>query len=525
VVVGKAFPGSVGVRALWVGSDPGQHNMVVRNNTVKVETMTDDIATAFNDPGYSFSCVEFQGQDPAQPHPPVLFQNNTLITNLIFIAVGSGYGVGSAGYFYDTTFQKIDHNTTFFTPFRIGYWTWSSYGVKVIDSLAGAGVDLRAPVPNVAGDTAVHLSLDFGISSTRVYAKADGTPLANTTVAWRTDGGEQGSFVTDGKGQASNEWMTTRNLHAVGAPGGTMTQVQNRTITFTVAGYDPVTKNLGDVQKTGPAIVFGAGVVTPGCVAGTPTYPAVRFVLGADMNGDGRGEVLVVDSKGVLWAIPGMATGGLGQACQLGVGFGKIQVFGPGDINSDGRADLITLTPDGNLWMYRGNGMGPVSAPPTQIGWSWTGWRLVPVGDINGDKKPDLLGVNPSGMLYHYFGSGDSAGHFGTAGLCGSGWTGLNLYAGGDLNADGRSDILAVNPTAGWLYRYLGIGQGLFAPSVLAGSGWNVYTLASGADLNGDGLADIIGRNDKTGGLFFYKGQGTSGPSMFAPAIQIGTGW
>jgi len=52
-----------------------------------------------------------------------------------------------------------------------------------------------------------------------------------------------------------------------------------------------------------------------------------------------------------------------------------------------------------------------------------------------------------------------------------------------------------------------------------------VYTLASGADLNGDGLADIIGRNDKTGGLFFYKGQGTSGPSMFAPAIQIGTGW
>jgi len=257
VVVGKAFPGSVGVRGLWVGSDMLQHNMVVRNNTVKVEAMTDDIAAAFNDPGYSFSCIEFQGQDQSTSPPPVLFQNNTLITNLIFIAVGSGYGVGSNGYFYDTTFTKIAHNSTHYLPFRIGYWYWNSYGVKIIDSLPGPGVDLRAPVANVTGDTTVTLSLDFGISSTRTYL-ANGTPLAKTTVTWTTDGGDHGSFTTDANGAARNEWFTTTNRYVPGDSPGTMRQVQNRTITFTVAGFAPVTKNLADVQKTGAPIEFGS---------------------------------------------------------------------------------------------------------------------------------------------------------------------------------------------------------------------------------------------------------------------------
>jgi len=306
VIVGHAFPGSVSIRGLWVGSDMLQHNMVVRNNTVKVETMTDDIADAFNDAGYSFACVEFQGQDQSVSPPPVLFQGNTLITNLIFIAVGSGYGLGSSGYFYDTTFEKIDHNDTFFTPFRIGYWIWNTYGNKIIDSVVGPGVDLSAPIPNVSGDSDVYLSLDIGISSTRVFSDALGTPLANTTVTWQTDGGDHGSFTTGANGEATNEWMTTHNRHVSGDPAGTMTQVQNRTITFTVAGYDPVTMSLASVRTTGPAVRLGP----TGALASDSSLAALTVDVGAltpAFDPAITGYTMSVDNKVTTVAIGGTA--------------------------------------------------------------------------------------------------------------------------------------------------------------------------------------------------------------------------
>ncbi|MCL2654078.1 MAG: hypothetical protein FWD63_09890, partial [Propionibacteriaceae bacterium] len=251
VVVAKAWPGSAYIRALWVGSDNGQAGMVVSGNTVKAETMTDDINAADGD--YSFSCIEFQGWDQVTSPPVVMFTDNTLITNVTFIAFGSGYGIGNNGSFYNTTFEKIAHNSTYYQPIRMGYWYWNSINNKLIDSVAGPGVDLSLLPANISYDTTNDLELSVGISSTRTYM-AGGGPLANTTVTWLTDGGLNGSFTTDSAGSAHNEWITAYNAHTVGGPGQTMIQIPSTTITFTVAGYPSVTKAIADLQGTGPDV-------------------------------------------------------------------------------------------------------------------------------------------------------------------------------------------------------------------------------------------------------------------------------
>ena len=249
-----------------------------------------------------------------------------------------------------------------------------------------------------------------------------------------------------------------------------------------------------------------------------PTLPMLKFTLSADMTGDGRGELLAVDTDGRLLMFAGTKTGQLSYPVVIGVGFDGLQVFGPGDVNGDGRADVLTIDSAGDLWLYPGNGWNHLSKG-VKVGNGWTGWQLVATGDLTGDGKADLLGIDANGDLFMYSGKGD--GTFAMKKQVGNGWTGWHLYAAGDLNGDKKMDILGVDPE-GNLYQYTGKGDGTFNKKIQAGNGWLGYTLAAGADLNGDGLADIVGRDDTSKALYFYRGMGNA---KFGMKAQIAAGW
>jgi len=286
----------------------------------------------------------------------------------------------------------------------------------------------------------------------------------------------------------------------------------------------------GLVRLTVPAA--GDSLVAPDLTlkedpAYTPSvaWPMQSFTLGADMTGDNRGEILVVDQKGALWLYPGQADGTLSRVpFSLGTGFGCWQVFGPGDLNGDGQADVLGIDAAGKLWRFDGNGVDQLSVKQ-QVGWGWgAGWRMIPAGDFTGDGQPDLLGIDPKGDLYLYQGKSDGTFPYPKVKV-GWGWKNWTLYAAGDLNGDGKADILGID-AKGDLYQYRGSGKGAnpfpYAKQK-AGWGWNGgFTMASGADLTGDGKADIISRQAPTGNLYFYKGLGNAN---FGVRTQIGRGW
>ena len=105
---------------------------------------------------------------------------------------------------------------------------------------------------------------------------------------------------------------------------------------------------LGDGTSTDrnvPVRVKGVNGVGWFDVGGSGAPPVVQstqmaqIVLSPSLSASPYGDVLSVDSKGVLWRAAGSATGKLGKKVKLGTGWGNKTLYAPGDWNRDGKND------------------------------------------------------------------------------------------------------------------------------------------------------------------------------------------
>jgi hypothetical protein len=197
-----------------------------------------------------------------------------------------------------------------------------------------------------------------------------------------------------------------------------------------------------------------------------------------------------------------------------------------GDYTSDGRLDLLYRSYTGGLYAIRGIDDGEHYGFDDEV-FAGNGWNAM--SDISGghdytsDGKDDLVARHTAtGVLYVYPGKGD--GTFGSRIKVGTGWNGMReVTAVGDLDHDGRADLLAIAKSDNCLYLYKGNGNGTFQARKQVSCGWKSYEAITGVgDFNRDGHADFLSRRVTDGILFLYPGNVAGGHGS---RVQIGTGW
>jgi hypothetical protein len=181
-----------------------------------------------------------------------------------------------------------------------------------------------------------------------------------------------------------------------------------------------------------------------------------------------------------------------------------------GDLNRDGRRDLATANAGGNsvtVLLSRGGGsFGARRDYPTG-----PGPDSVAIGDVNGDREPDLATANlAEGTISVLLNSGD--GRFGAPlDYAAGGEIGAaSSVAVGDLNGDGKPDLVASNDQLNTISVLANKGDGSFDPKLDRPTGASPYSVAIG-DLNGDGNRDLVTANfdASTVSVLLNSGDGT----------------
>jgi hypothetical protein len=260
----------------------------------------------------------------------------------------------------------------------------------------------------------------------------------------------------------------------------------------------------------------------------------VNSVALGDVSGDGKVDaVATMTNSGYNWCennvvavLAGLGTGKFKAPVYYSTGVtvqsGSIQLA---DINGDGKLDIVVSNADGSLSVLLNKGTGTYGAAIVTAGASGTNGGNIVIGDFNKDGKLDVaIAEYYQKQITVLLGKGD--GTFQSPIVTPSP-VNPNALAGGDFNKDGKLDLAVTSwESAGSLVIFTGNGDGTFKVGTpytwgqcYPSGSFNPYWIGA-ADLNQDGKLDLAIALQDNSCSTEYNGE----QSLGAAVVFVGNG-
>jgi hypothetical protein len=282
--------------------------------------------------------------------------------------------------------------------------------------------------------------------------------------------------------------------------------------------------NLDLIVASGPNVYVllgnGDGTFQPAKGSNGPSNAVVTGIHVADINGDGKLDLIINGKRGTTGLVATMLGNGDGsfqppvETDFAGAASSSMVVA---DFNKDGVLDVAMVSAS-QVRVMLGNSDGTFQNPVGSIFTTYAGRDGIAAADFYGDGNLDLVitAYDPNSTTGFSFvgvlkGFGD--GFFGDINMVagsGANFVGSITAAIGDFNNDGKLDIATGIQTAGstiqgLIYLSLGKGDGTFSVGTSVPNVNVVTTPLLVGDFNADGVLDIA-----TGGFFYFGlGDGT----------------
>lgn len=272
--------------------------------------------------------------------------------------------------------------------------------------------------------------------------------------------------------------------------------------------------------SSGGIISFAAKIDS--VASGQPTTTGM-----ADFDGDGKKDLIVINFNVSVFKNNG-SSGTISLFPKIGFSAGGLpENFSVGDLTPDGKPD-IAIANGSQLEVLSNNTStaGSISfAPAVQFN-SGNQPQSVVIGDLNDDGKSDMAIVNQSSGTLSVFTNTSTASTLSFAPQLDF-TTGIKPYsvALGDLNADGKPEVVLTNFESNTVsvYRNTSVnGVVSFATREDIATGSQPRSVAIG-DMNGDGKPDMIVVNALSSSISVYQNMSSGSTISFPSRIDFST--